>query len=208
MDRTGKTSRPYRALLRVKDELRVLNLRPAPGRFKTLVLDCPWEYEQDLRGWGRPTYATMSVDQLLALPVPQWADENSHIYCWTTNAMMADALRLVTSWGFKQKTILTWAKDRFALGAYFRNQTEHVIFGVKGRLETRAQNIPTIFHAPQGKDSAKPECFYDIVRRASYPPFGEAFQRTARPDFVNLYAASSEAAEPGRVIRFANKRPR
>ena len=78
MDRTGKTSRPYRALLRVKDELRVLNLRPALGRFRTLVLDCPWEYEQDLRGWGRPTYATMSVDQLLALPVPEWADENSH----------------------------------------------------------------------------------------------------------------------------------
>jgi len=68
MDRTGKASRPYRELLRIKDEQRVLRLRPISGKFRTLIVDCPWEYEQPLQGRARPDYATMTQEQLLALP--------------------------------------------------------------------------------------------------------------------------------------------
>jgi hypothetical protein len=46
--------------------------------------------------------------------------------------------------------------------------------------------------------SEKPERFYDIVRAASFPPYGEAFQRTPRSDFANLFAETveSQAAPP------------
>jgi N6-adenosine-specific RNA methylase IME4 len=87
-------------------------------------------------------------------------------------------------------------KPSFRLGSYFRNQTEHVLFGVRGHLPTRpaALSIPTYFEAPAGiEHSEKPEHLYEIVRAASYPPYGEAFQRTARPDFVNLYRERERA---------------
>jgi N6-adenosine-specific RNA methylase IME4 len=70
-----------------------------------------------------------------------------------------------------------------------RNSTEFVLFGILGDTTTRpaAASIPTHFEAPRGAHSEKPERFYEIVRAASYPPYGEGNQREPRPDFVNLF---------------------
>jgi hypothetical protein len=62
-----------------------------------------------------------------------------------------------------------------------------VLFGVRGHLMTRSTSTATHFEAPLGEHSEKPERFYEIVREASYPPYGEAFQRQARPDFQSLF---------------------
>ena len=91
---------------------------------------------------------------------------------------------------------LTWKKPRKGMGVYFRGQTEHVLFAVRGSLGTRRRDIPTIFEAPRGRHSEKPEKLYEIVRAASYPPYGEAFQRKPRPDFINLFARITDEAPP------------
>ena len=129
----------------------------------------------------------MTHDELLELDVAAWAEDNCHLYLWTTNNFMPRAVELMAVWGFQHKTVLTWVKPRWGLGSYFRNSTEHVLFGVRGKLMTRGDDIPTHFEAPVGEPSEKPDIFYDIVKRASYPPYGEAFQRQARPGFVNLF---------------------
>jgi N6-adenosine-specific RNA methylase IME4 len=193
LDRYRGVDRAYRALHCARDEARVLNLRPREGKFRTLVIDIPWEFDVDLLGRGQPQYALMDREQALALPIPAWAENNCHLYLWTTNALAPFAHTLLPHFGFEYKTTLTWAKPRYGLGAWFRGQTEHVLFGVRGELGTRSNSISTLFEAPRGEHSEKPEQFYDIVRAASYPPFGEAFQRKARPDFVNLYEPSDEA---------------
>jgi N6-adenosine-specific RNA methylase IME4 len=101
--------------------------------------------------------------------------------------MLPLAVECVAAWGFEYRSILTWVKPRMGMGAYFRGTTEHVLFGVRGGLRLRARDIPTHFEAPVGEHSEKPEEFYDIVRRASYLPAGEGFQRKARDGFVNLF---------------------
>ncbi|HEY4982610.1 MAG TPA: MT-A70 family methyltransferase [Pseudolabrys sp.] len=183
--------------IRKQDEERILGLAPIAGKFKTLVIDPPWQYDGLFLGRGGPDYATMPQEELLALPVPDWAEDNCHLYLWTTNAMFPDAIELMAKWGFRHNTVITWAKPRYGMGTHFRGQTEHVIFGIRGTLRTRVSNIGTWFAAPTGAHSAKPERFYEIVRAASYPPYGEAFQRKARSDFVNLFEqrAAAEAAE-------------
>jgi N6-adenosine-specific RNA methylase IME4 len=93
----------------------------------------------------------------------------------------------MAAWGFQHKTVLTWVKPRWGLGSYFRNSTEHVLFGVRGELRTRSDSIATHFEAPMGEHSEKPEAFYNIVRQASHGPYGEIFQREARPDFTNVF---------------------
>jgi len=183
------------------DEARILNLVPVVGKFRTIVIDPAWEYDWlSLAGRAKPGYAMETHEQLLARDVAAWADDEAgcHLYCWVTNNFMARACELVAHWGFQHRTIITWIKPPpFGLGSYFRNSTEHVIFATRGDTTTRpaAASLPTHFEAPRGEHSEKPEKFYEIVRAASYPPYGEANQREPRPDFANLFELQSEAAE-------------
>ena len=191
LDGAGKRTRQE---MHAEDEARVKLLRPIEGRFRTLVIDPPWRSD-----WFSPTaqkalgYATMAHEALLTLPVQQWAEEGCHLYLWVPNNFMPRACELMAAWGFEHKTVITWRKPRWGQGSYFRNQTEHVLFGIRGELRTRVDDIPTIFDAPIGEHSEKPDRFYEIVRAASYPPYGEAFQRKPRDGFVNLYVPAGEA---------------
>jgi N6-adenosine-specific RNA methylase IME4 len=161
------------------------------GKFRTLVIDPPWDYESlSIAGRAKPGYVTMSREELLAMDFSQWAEEECHIYLWTTNNFLLRATEMMQAWrawGCEYKTLLTWTKPRWGLGSYFRNSTEHVLFGVRGGLRTRSDSIATHFEAPVGEHSEKPERFYEIVREASYGAFGECFQRQARPDFKNVF---------------------
>jgi N6-adenosine-specific RNA methylase IME4 len=183
------------------DEARVLNLVPVARKFRTIVIDPAWEYDWlSLAGRAKPGYAMQTHQQLLDLDVAAWADDESgcHLYCCVTNNFMARACELVKHWGFQHRTLITWIKPPpFGLGSYFRNSTEHVIFATRGNTTTRpaAASISTHFEAPRGGHSEKPEKFYEIVRAASYPPYGEANQREPRPDFANLFELQQEAAE-------------
>jgi N6-adenosine-specific RNA methylase IME4 len=197
---TGKLARIAKV---TADEERVLNLVPVQGKFRTLVIDPAWDYDWlSLAGRARPGYAMQSIESLRELDVRAWADEDEgcHLYCWTTNNFSNEAHKLVEHWGFQHRTVLTWIKPPpFGLGSYYRNSTEQVLFATLGETTTRhaAASIPTHFEAPRGEHSEKPEKFYEIVRAASYPPYGEANQREGRPDFVNLFELreSDEAAE-------------
>ena len=190
---TGRT----REEMRKEDADRVRKLTKGSGRYPTLVIDPPWDHEGlSLAGRGMPTYAVMSHEELLALDVEQWATDDCAMYLWITNNFVPRGVELMECWGFQHKTMLTWVKPRFGLGSYFRSSTEHVLFGVKGQMRTRRDDIPTHFEAPLGKHSEKPEEFYDIVRAASHPPYGEVFQIKQRADFVGLFKATvKEAAE-------------
>jgi N6-adenosine-specific RNA methylase IME4 len=183
------------------DEARVLKLAPGPGKYRTLVLDPAWDYDWlSIAGRAKPGYAMQSHDDLLELDVRAWADEEfgCHLYLWTTNNFMGRACELVAHWGFQHRTLITWVKPPpFGLGSYFRNSTEHVLFATLGDTTTRAAaaSIPTHFEAARGEHSEKPERFYEIVRAASYPPYGEGNQREPRSDFANLYCPVTDASE-------------
>lgn len=181
-----------RKLSKAADEARVLSLVPVAGKFRTLVIDPPWDYGAlSIAGRAAPRYATMSHEELLALDVGAWADDQCHLYLWVTNNFLPRAIHLMAHWGFDYKTVLTWVKPRIGLGSYFRNSTEHALFGVKGDLRTRASGIPTHFEAPVGEHSEKPDVFYDIVQRASYLPAGEIFQRAPRKWLENLFVEAA-----------------
>jgi len=181
MDRTGKVDGAYRMFKRAQDEQQVLSVQPMQGKYRTILIDPPWDYEGlSLAGRAMPEYAVMDQEQLLALPVAEWAEDTCHLYLWTTNNFMPRAVALMAAWGFEYKTLITWVKPRIGLGSYFRNSTEHCLFGVRGNLTTRVKDIPTHFLADVGAHSEKPEEIYRICERASYPPYLEAFSRRNR----------------------------
>jgi N6-adenosine-specific RNA methylase IME4 len=189
-----------------RDENRALiALVPAPAvitksaKFATIVIDPPWDWgdegDQDQLGRARPTYGTMSIEELLDLPVYEMADDDAHIYLWITNRSLPKGFKLLERWGFRYITALTWCKPSIGMGNYFRGSTEHVLFGVKGSQPLKRRDVGTWFQMPRGPQghSSKPVDFYSLVESCSPGPYLEMFARSGRKDWTP-WGAEADAA--------------
>jgi len=156
------------------------------ARFATILIDPPWDWgdEGDVNQMGRakPDYSTMTLNELLDLPVGELADVDCHIYLWITNRSLPKGFDLLERWGFRYVTCLTWAKPHFGMGNYFRGQTEHILFGVKGSQALRRHDVGTVFHAERGPNghSSKPPMIYELIESCSPGPYLEMFSRCER----------------------------
>ena len=155
-------------------------------RFATIVMDPPWdkgdEGDVDQMGREKPSYATMPIGDITALPVPDLVDVDCHLYLWITNRSLPKGFALLEAWGFRYITCITWVKPSFGMGNYFRGQTEQVLFGVKGSQSLKRKNAPTVFAADRGPDghSSKPPAFLEFVESCSPGPYLEMFARSGR----------------------------
>lgn len=161
-------------------------------RYPCIVADPPWPFagkdghwlyradREDRARTPAARYGLMTMEELRGLPVGAWAQDNAHLYIWTTNTFMVEAHDLARAWGFAPKTILTWIKPRLGMGTYYRNTTEHVVFAVRGSLKTIRKDQRTSFTGEQGAHSEKPSVFYDIVERMSPGPYLDVFSRKQR----------------------------
>lgn len=169
------------------------------ARFATIMLDPPWDWgdegDQDQMGRARPTYATMPFEQILQLPIPILSDKDCHLYLWITNRSLPKGFTLIERWGFRYVTCVTWAKPHFGMGNYFRGQTEHILFGVKGSQPLKRADVGTLFPAPRGPlgHSSKPPQFYDLVESCSPGPYLEMFARSGRTNWTP-WGAEADAA--------------
>jgi N6-adenosine-specific RNA methylase IME4 len=129
-------------------------------------------------------YPTMTPPEIKALPVKEWVADNAHLYLWVTNLKLheARAFEIVEAWGFRYVTMLTWHKlGAPGMGWYFRGDTEHVLFGVRGKAPIEpAIRESNHFAARRGDHSAKPDRFYELVERVSPGPYLELFARRRR----------------------------
>ena len=139
-------------------------------------------------------YGTKTLDEIGALPVGALAAPRGHLYLWVPNALLPDGLRVLADWGFTYKTNLVWYKirkdggpDGRGVGFYFRNVTELVLFGVRGRgartLAPGRRQVNLIATA-KGAHSCKPEQLQDVIERCSPGPWLELFARRRRAGWV------------------------
>lgn len=163
-------------------------------RYRTLVADPPWHYDlraKDETHRARVTYGTMSVHEIMNMPVGLWAEDDAHLYLWVTNAFMVEGHQIAKAWGFDVKTIITWVKGRIdgrqivnhiGMGNYWRNSTEHVLFCTRGSGTAVAKNhdLATAFIAERREHSEKPAAFYDKVEHMSHGPYLDVFARKQR----------------------------
>jgi N6-adenosine-specific RNA methylase IME4 len=156
-------------------------------KYATILLDPPWDWgdEGDVNQLGRakPDYSTMSIDELSNLPISDISDIDCHIYMWITNRSLPKGFRLFDAWGFRYITMLTWPKPSFGMGNYFRGQTEHILFGVKGSQMLARKNASTLLPSwsrGEGGHSSKPVEIYDFIESCSPGPYVELFGRSTR----------------------------
>lgn len=153
-------------------------------KYCTIYADPPWMETGGgkIKRGADKHYTLMKTKDIAALPIGDIAEKNCHLYLWTTNNFLPDALDVMKAWGFTYKTIITWGKDKFGLGQYFRGQTEHCLFGVRGVLPYKTlnglrQQGRTLLLAPRTEHSVKPEVMRQMIEKVSYGPYIELFAR-------------------------------
>jgi N6-adenosine-specific RNA methylase IME4 len=161
-------------------------------RFATILADPPWQFTNktgkvapEHRRLSR--YGTMKLEQIMALPVGEIATTPAHLYLWCPNAMLPDGLAVMRAWGFTYKSNIVWHKvrkdggsDGRGVGFYFRNVTELILFGVRGknaRTLAPGRRQVNLLATRKREHSRKPDEQYDIIEACSSGPFLELFAR-------------------------------
>ena len=167
----------------------------AGRRFGTVLADPPWRF-MNRTGKMAPEhrrlsrYGTMTVDDIASLPVGEVAAERSHLYLWVPNALLPDGLSVMAAWGFEYKSNIIWHKvrkdggsDGRGVGFYFRNVTEMILFGVRGKnirtLDPGRRQV-NLIASRKREHSRKPDEQYDVIESCSAGPFIELFARGQR----------------------------
>jgi len=172
MDKTGKVNRVYRKIKIEEKKKEIKKLVPEKvikGVYDIIVIDPPWKYsindendEYDPESnRGIVPYPTMEYETLKKIKIP--AAENCILWLWTTNNHIHQALHLVEDWGFEKKGLITWNKQIFGTGRWFRSQTEHIIFAIKGKPYFQNTKWTTLISEKRTTHSTKPEIFYKMV---------------------------------------------
>jgi len=191
MDRTGRINGAYREL-KIAQEAEKIRREPEPlpqGPFRIGVIDPPWKFEEDysLSRLGVTPYPTMSVEEIMAIPVPEILHRHSVLWMWATNRHLAggEAGQILKHWGFRPVSILTWVKEWAGTGVWLRGQTEHAVLAVRGKPIQPLKPESTLLRAPcTGTHSTKPDAFYRLVERLCPGSKVEIFARRARPGWT------------------------
>lgn len=172
-------------------------LKLPPGKVDTIIIDPPWPM-QKIEREVRPNqdvfdYPVMSIEELEAFgaEVAEIAADDCHLFMWTTQKFLPDALKIVEAWGFwgfRYVLTMVWHKpggfQPIGLPQY---NCEFIVYGRCGSpkfIETTA--FPCCFEAPRREHSRKPDEFYDLVRRVTAGPRIDIFSREEREGFAQF----------------------
>jgi N6-adenosine-specific RNA methylase IME4 len=171
----------------------------AGNRYRTILADPPWRF-MNRTGKVAPEhhrlsrYGTMSTDEICELPLPEITAETAHLYLWVPNALLPDGLRVLDAWGFQYKANIVWHKvrkdggsDGRGVGFYFRNVTELLLFGVRGknaRTEAPGRSQVNYMSSRKREHSRKPDEQYELIESCSKGPYLELFARGTRANWT------------------------
>lgn len=180
------------------------------GPFSTVLADPPWRFTNRTGKIApeyrrRSRYDTMTTAATRTLPVSEVTTENAHLYLWVPNALIADGLHVMESWGFTYKSNIVWAKrrkdggpDGRGVGFYFRNVTELILFGVKGSMRTLSpgRRQVNMIETRKREHSRKPDEQYDIIEACSPGPYLELFARYGRHGWTSWGLEADDEVTP------------
>lgn len=176
----------------------------------TILADPPWQFANrtgkvapEHRRLSR--YATLTLPEIQAIPVSTACASACHLYLWVPNALLKEGLAVMEAWGFTYKTNLVWHKvrrdggpDGRGVGFYFRNTTELILFGTRGRLRTRpaGRRQVNILKTQKREHSRKPDELYELIEACSPGPYLELFARGRFSSVWHVWGDQSEEYAP------------
>ena len=110
------------------------------------------------------------------------------------------------AWGFNYKANIVWHKirkdggsDGRGVGFYFRNVTEILLFGTRGksaRTLAPARSQVNMLQTRKREHSRKPDEQYDLIEDCSPGPYLELFARGTRTDWTYWGKQADEDYKP------------
>lgn len=180
-------------------------------RFATILADPPWQF-QNRTGKVAPEhkrlsrYGTMNLDEICRLPVASAGADTAHLYLWVPNALLPEGIAVMKAWGFQYKTNLVWHKirkdggsDGRGVGFYFRNVTELILFGVRGknaRTLKPGRTQVNYLSSRKREHSRKPDEQYKLIEACSPGPYLEMFARGDRSNWTSWGNQADESYVP------------
>lgn len=146
-----------------------------PGAYDMIMADPPWTFEnwskKGITNKGaRGHYRTMSLKDVLRLPVASLAADDCLLWLWCTNPMLPEGLSTLASWGFEFVTAGHWhkrtvhGKTAFGTGYVLRCAGEPFLIGRRGKPKTE-RNVRSIVEGPIREHSRKPDEGYQAAER-------------------------------------------
>ncbi len=173
---------------------------PRSKHYRVIYADPPWTFATYSRkGKGRSAeayYDCMSLADIAALPVAEWAADDCALLLWTTDPLLPTALEVIRAWGFVYKTVgFYWAKlNKFAdpavygdasfftgLGFWTRANPEMCLLATRGKPHRRRADVRKLIVSPRREHSRKPDEAYARIEALCEGPYLEMFARSARP---------------------------
>ncbi len=180
-------------------------------KFGTILADPPWQFI-NRTGKVAPEhrrllrYGTMSLAEISALPIEGCLKPTAHLYLWVPNALLPQGIQVLNAWGFTYKSNIIWHKERKdrgsdgrGVGFYFRNVTEILLFGTRGknaRTLQRGRTQVNYMSTRKREHSRKPDEQYPIIEGCSSGPFLELFARGARDGWSSWGNQAVDSYEP------------
>ncbi|WP_245273333.1 MT-A70 family methyltransferase [Phyllobacterium sp. UNC302MFCol5.2] len=181
------------------------------ARFATVLADPPWQFA-NRTGKVAPEhsrlnrYHTMSLSEISSLPVEEVLAPTAHLYLWVPNALLPDGLQVMKSWGFEYKSNIIWHKlrkdggsDGRGVGFYFRNVTEVLLFGIRGKnartLDPGRRQV-NYMGTRKREHSRKPDEQYTLIEACSPGPRLEMFSRGTRQGWTVWGNQANDDYEP------------
>lgn len=170
-------------------------------RYPIIYADPPWRYENPPMGGGNRSienhYPTMTLEEIIALPVAELAADDALLYLWATAPKLAECIDVLRAWDFEYRTNSVWDKEVIGMGYHFRNQHELLLVARRGEIPPPLAGAqPSSVYRERREDhSVKPDFYYEMIERA-YPQLQkiELFARRPRDGWAAWGNQATEAA--------------
>jgi N6-adenosine-specific RNA methylase IME4 len=155
------------------------------GRFALIYADPPWRYEHAISNSRdiENQYPTMALADICSLPVVERALPDCVLLLWAPSSKLAEAMEVLSAWGFSYRTCAVWDKEVIGPGYFFRQQHELLLLAARGSPPAPAPSdrVASVIRSRRGAHSEKPQLVYEIIERM-YPalPKLELFARGRR----------------------------
>ena len=159
--------------------------------YQIIYADPPWRYDQKgVDGAAEKHYPTMSLEDICKLPVGSISAKDSILFLWATFPQLPAALKVISAWGFKYKTVaFDWLKKNrkadswyFGLGFWTRGNAEVCLLATRGHPKRKSTKVLHFIISPIEGHSKKPDIARDkIVELAGDVPRIELFARQTTP---------------------------